>query len=64
MRIDRHTIQISLHCIIYRANSGLPVYNPNFRMKGGRSRVAGEGKYKFAAPIRHLSTHPHGQTRC
>jgi hypothetical protein len=29
MRTDRHRIQISLHCIIYRANSGLPVYNPN-----------------------------------
>lgn len=61
MRTDRHRIQIRLHCIIYRENSGLPVYNPNFRTRGGRSRVAGEDKYKMAASIRRLSTYPHGQ---
>ena len=49
---------------MYRANSGLPVCNPYFRKRGGRSRVADEDKYKMAAPVWRLSTHLHWLTRC
>lgn len=60
----QQSIQIRFHCITYKVNSGIPIYNPNFRTRGGRSSVASKDKYKMAAPLRCLSTYLNEQTRC